>query len=159
MLALKPNKGHLTGITKGHAGPTACAARSKKAPWRLAADLPAQGRWRRGLRPTPGTLGRGALASCLVIGNFHVGGAPGRADRRIGSRSPGRLRTRAVSWASVMRAPDIRKCAIEYPSTARRRRERSPNCSRPPSATVRTSTFFSRGQAMQRVVRLNGSEE
>jgi len=66
MLALKPARGHLTGVTKARwAGGVRCEI--EDGPWKLAADMPAKAGGEE-TAPTPGTLGRGALASCLVIG-------------------------------------------------------------------------------------------
>ncbi|HET6467417.1 MAG TPA: OsmC family protein, partial [Geminicoccaceae bacterium] len=66
LLALKPSRGHLT-----------CTSRARlvdglrceivEGPWKLSADMPAKVGGD-GAAPTPGVLGRAALASCLVIG-------------------------------------------------------------------------------------------
>lgn len=65
MLALKPTKGHLTGVTKAR-WVDGVRCEIEEGPWRLAADLPVKAGGE-DTAPTPGTLGRGALASCLVI--------------------------------------------------------------------------------------------
>lgn len=66
LLARKPSRGHLTRITRARLiEGTYCEI--EEGPWKLHADMPvkAGGDER---APTPGTLGRGALASCLAIG-------------------------------------------------------------------------------------------
>jgi len=66
MLALKPDRGHLTGVTKARIEKgLRCVI--EEGPWKLAADMPAKAGGD-DTAPTPGTLGRGALASCLAIG-------------------------------------------------------------------------------------------
>jgi uncharacterized OsmC-like protein len=65
-LALKPTRGHLTGITKARIEEgLRCVI--EEGPWKLAADMPAKAGGEE-TAPTPGMLGRGALASCLAIG-------------------------------------------------------------------------------------------
>lgn len=66
ILNLKPHKGHLTGTTRArlHEG-VRCVI--EEGPWKLCVDMPVKaGGDETG--PTPGMLGRGALASCLAIG-------------------------------------------------------------------------------------------
>jgi uncharacterized OsmC-like protein len=66
MLAAKPTRGHLTRATKARlVGGLRCEI--EEGPWRFAADLPAKVGGDDSA-PTPGALGRGALASCLTIG-------------------------------------------------------------------------------------------
>ncbi len=66
LLERKPNRGHLTGITKARVvDGLRCVI--EEGPWRLAADMPAKAGGAESA-PTPGTLGRGALASCLAMG-------------------------------------------------------------------------------------------
>jgi len=65
-LASKPARGHLTGVTKARmVGGLRCEI--EDGPWKLAADMPTKVGGDE-TAPTPGTLGRGALASCLAIG-------------------------------------------------------------------------------------------
>lgn len=66
LLALKPERGHLTAVTTARKGP-GLHCEIAEGPWRLTADLPAKAGGG-DTAPTPGMLGRGALASCLVIG-------------------------------------------------------------------------------------------
>jgi len=66
LLTLKPSRGHLTCTTRARlAGGLRCEI--EEGPWRLAAGMPAKAGGDEST-PTPGVLGRGALASCLVIG-------------------------------------------------------------------------------------------
>ncbi len=65
-LALKPSRGHLTGVTKARiTGGLRCEI--EEGAWKLAADMPVKAGGD-DTAPTPGMLGRGALASCLAIG-------------------------------------------------------------------------------------------
>lgn len=66
MLALKPSRGHLTGITKARIV-EGVRCEIEEGPWKLAADMPVKAGGE-DTAPTPGMLGRGALASCLAIG-------------------------------------------------------------------------------------------
>lgn len=66
LLALKPDKGHLTGVTKATIERGLCCV-IEEGPWKLRADMPAKAGGGE-TAPTPGMLGRGALASCLAIG-------------------------------------------------------------------------------------------
>jgi uncharacterized OsmC-like protein len=66
MLTLKPARGHMTGVTKARfVDGLRCEIEEGK--WKLAADMPVKAGGD-DTAPTPGMLGRGALASCLVIG-------------------------------------------------------------------------------------------
>lgn len=65
LLAMKPERGHLTGVTKARlSGGLRCEIEDGS--WKLTADMPAKAGGEE-TAPTPGVLGRGALASCLVI--------------------------------------------------------------------------------------------
>ena len=66
MLALKPPRGHLTGVTKARIS-DGLRCEIEDGPWKLTADMPVKAGGE-DTGPTPGTLGRGALASCLAIG-------------------------------------------------------------------------------------------
>ncbi len=66
MLALKPSRGFLTGSTKARLV-DGLSCEIAEGPWRLHADMPAKAGGEE-TAPTPGMLGRGALASCLAIG-------------------------------------------------------------------------------------------
>ncbi len=66
LLAAKPDRGHLSCATRARlAGGLRCEI--EEGPWRLAADMPAKVGGDDSA-PTPGVLGRGALAGCLTIG-------------------------------------------------------------------------------------------
>jgi uncharacterized OsmC-like protein len=69
LLALRPSRGHLTCTTRARlVGSLRCEI--EEGPWRLAADLPAKIGGEE-TAPTPGVLGRAALAGCLTIGIAH----------------------------------------------------------------------------------------
>ena len=66
LLALKPARGHLTRATRARlAGGLRCEI--EEGPWKFSADMPAKAGGEE-TAPTPGALGRGALASCLTMG-------------------------------------------------------------------------------------------
>jgi uncharacterized OsmC-like protein len=66
LLTLKPDRGHLTGVTRARIQDGLRCEVSEGA-WKLATDMPAKSGGEDSA-PTPGMLGRGALASCLAIG-------------------------------------------------------------------------------------------
>jgi uncharacterized OsmC-like protein len=66
VLALKPDRGHLRAVTRARLV-DGLRCEIEDGPWRLAADMPVKAGGEDSA-PTPGTLGRGALASCLAIG-------------------------------------------------------------------------------------------
>ena len=66
LLAAKPTRGHLTCTTKARLA-DGLRCEIEEGPWKLAADMPAKVGGD-GTAPTPGMLGRAALASCLAIG-------------------------------------------------------------------------------------------
>jgi uncharacterized OsmC-like protein len=66
MLALKPTRGLLTGTTTARLV-DGLRCEIAEGPWRLHADMPAKAGGEE-TAPTPGVLGRGALASCLAMG-------------------------------------------------------------------------------------------
>jgi uncharacterized OsmC-like protein len=66
VLALKPTRGRLTRVTRARlVGGLRCEI--EEGPWKFSADMPAKVGGE-DTAPTPGALGRGALASCLTIG-------------------------------------------------------------------------------------------
>jgi len=65
LLALKPSRGRLTRTTKARLV-DGVRCEIVEGPWRFAADLPLKAGGDDSA-PTPGALGRGALASCLAI--------------------------------------------------------------------------------------------
>jgi uncharacterized OsmC-like protein len=66
LLALKPSKGHLTCTTRARLA-DGLRCEIEEGPWKLAADMPAKAGGEESA-PTPGVLGRAALASCIVMG-------------------------------------------------------------------------------------------
>lgn len=66
LLALKPERGRLTRTTRARLL-DGVRCEIEEGPWRLVADLPHKAGGD-DTAPTPGMLGRGALASCLAIG-------------------------------------------------------------------------------------------
>jgi uncharacterized OsmC-like protein len=69
LLALKPSRGRLTCTTRARLA-DGLRCEIEEGPWRLAADLPAKVGGE-DTAPTPGVLGRAALAGCLTIGIAH----------------------------------------------------------------------------------------
>ena len=66
LLALRPTRGRLTRATRARlAGGLRCEI--EEGPWKFSADMPAKAGGDE-TAPTPGALGRGALASCLTMG-------------------------------------------------------------------------------------------
>ncbi len=65
-LALKPSRGHLTVVTRARLV-DGLRCEIEEGSWKLAADMPVNAGGE-DTAPTPGMLGRGALASCLAIG-------------------------------------------------------------------------------------------
>jgi uncharacterized OsmC-like protein len=66
LLALKPARGHLTRATRARLA-DGLRCEIEEGPWTFLADMPAKAGGDE-TAPTPGALGRGALASCLTIG-------------------------------------------------------------------------------------------
>lgn len=66
LLALKPAKARLTRATKARLA-SGLRCEIEEGPWKFSADMPAKVGGD-DTAPTPGALGRGALASCLTIG-------------------------------------------------------------------------------------------
>ena len=69
LLTLKPERGHLTGATRARIQ-DGLRCEISEGTWTLATDMPAKAGGEDSA-PTPGMLGRGALASCLAIGITH----------------------------------------------------------------------------------------
>ena len=65
-LGRKPARGHLTGVTTARIA-DGLRCEIEEGPWKLATDMPPAAGGA-GTAPTPGVLGRGALASCLAVG-------------------------------------------------------------------------------------------
>jgi len=156
MLALKPTRGHLTGVTTARIT-EGLRCEIQEGPWTLTADMPAKAGGEDSA-PTPGTLGRSALASCLAIGitmwaarmeifiealevevqaDFDARGELGVDDQV----HPG---YQEVRYVVSIDSPASEQVLAELIDTAERH---SPYLD-----------VYSRGQTMARVLRLNGKE-
>jgi uncharacterized OsmC-like protein len=155
LLNSRPNRGHLTGVTKARIeGGLRCVI--EDGPWRLASDMPAKAGGDE-TAPTPGMLGRGALASCLAMGivmwaarleipvdhvevevqaNFDARGELGIGNVRAGYQE--------VRHVVNIHSPAPKETLVGLLETAERH---SPYLD-----------IFGRAQAMRRVLRLNGAE-
>ncbi len=153
-LALKPSRGHLTGVTKARiVGGVRCEI--EEGPWKLAADMPVKAGGD-DTAPTPGMLGRGALASCLAIGITIWAARLGipidalevevqadfdaRGELGVGNDIPPGYQE--VRYLVSLDSPASEEALVELLETAERH---SPYLD-----------VFSRAQTMERVLRLNG---
>jgi uncharacterized OsmC-like protein len=156
LLTLKSDRGHLTGVTTARVeGGLRCVI--EDGPWKLAADMPVKAGGDE-TAPTPGTLGRGALASCLAIGiagwaarkeipvdavhvevqaDFDARGELGMDDRIAAGYKEVRYVISIESPASADVIADLVETAERY----------SPYLD-----------VFGRAQTMTRIVRLNGTK-
>jgi uncharacterized OsmC-like protein len=156
MLAMKPGRGHLTGVTTARIDDgLRCVI--DDGPWTFAADMPIKAGGE-ATAPTPGALGRGALASCIAITiaawaarreipleavqvdiqtDFDARGELGMDD----SIPPG---YEEVRYEISIDSPASADVIAELVATAERYS---------PYVDV-----FARSQTMKRVVRLNGEE-
>jgi uncharacterized OsmC-like protein len=156
LLTLKSERGHLTGVTTARIeGGLRCVI--EDGAWKLAADMPAKAGGDE-TAPTPGVLGRSALASCIAIGiaawaarkeipvdvvqvevqtDFDARGELGMDDRI----RPGYKEVRYVILIESPASADVIADLIE---TAERYS---------PYVDV-----FTRAQTMTRIVRLNGKD-
>lgn len=155
MLALKPTRGHLTGVTTARSA-DGLRCEIEEGAWKLAADMPVKAGGEE-TAPTPGMLGRGALASCLVIGismwaarlgvpldalEVEVqGDFDARGELGVSDVSPG---YQEVRYLISIDSPAPQKAIAELIETAERHS---------PYVDV-----FSRSQSMKRALRLNGGE-
>jgi len=156
MLALKPTRGHLTGVTTARRV-DGLRCEIEEGPWKLAADMPVKAGGEE-TAPTPGMLGRGALASCLVIGismwaarlgvsldalEVEVqGDFDARGELGVGTDIPPGYQE--VRYQVSIDSPAPKQAVTELLETAERHS---------PYVDV-----FSRGQSMKRALRLNGDE-
>ena len=153
-LTLKPSRGHLTGVTKARiVGGVRCEI--EEGVWKLAADMPVKAGGD-GTAPSPGMLGRGALASCLAIGITIWAARLGipidalevevqadfdaRGELGVGKHIPPGYQE--VRYLVSIDSPASEDALFDLLETAERH---SPYLD-----------VFSRGQTMQRVLRLNG---
>jgi uncharacterized OsmC-like protein len=156
LLSLKSDRGHLTGVTTARIeNGLRCVI--EDGPWKLSADMPVKAGGEE-TAPTPGTLGRGALASCIAISiaawaarrgipiesvqvevqaDFDARGELGMDD----SISPGYQEVRLVISIDSPASADV---IAELVETAERY---SPYMD-----------VFARGQPLKRIMRLNGEE-
>jgi uncharacterized OsmC-like protein len=156
LLTLKSERGHLTGITTARIEDgLRCVV--EDGPWTLKTDMPAKAGGEE-TAPTPGTLGRGALASCIatdiaiwaarrdipiegiqveVQGDFNARGELGMDDHIL----PGYKEVRYVISINSPASADV---VTELVETAERYS---------PYVDV-----FARAQTMTRSIRLNGKE-
>jgi uncharacterized OsmC-like protein len=155
-LALKPTRGHLTGVTKARIV-DGLRCEIEEGPWKLAADMPLKAGGS-DTAPTPGMLGRGALASCLAIGISVWAARLGtpidvlevevqadfdaRGELGVGERIPPGYQE--VRYLVSIDSPASEEALAELLETAERH---SPYVD-----------IFSRAQTMRRVLRLNGKE-
>ncbi len=154
MLALKPSRGHLTGVTKARiVGGLRCEI--EEGPWKLAADMPVKAGGE-DTAPTPGMLGRGALASCVAIGITTWAARMGipidalevevqadinaRGELGVGKDVPPGYQ--AVRYLVSIDSPASQDALVDLLETAERH---SPYLD-----------VFSRALSMERVLRLNG---
>jgi uncharacterized OsmC-like protein len=155
-LTLKSERGHLTGITTARIEDgLRCVI--EDGPWKLETDMPTKAGGEE-TAPTPGTLGRGALASCIatdiaiwaarrdipiegiqveVQGDFNARGELGMDDRIL----PGYKEVRYVISITSPAPADV---VTELVKTAERY-----------SSYV---DVFARAQTLTRTIRLNGKE-
>lgn len=155
LLSLKPDRGHLTGVTKARIEDgLRCVI--EDGPWRLAADMPAKAGGEDSA-PTPGMLGRGALASCLAmmittwaarlgvpIDSVEVevqADFDARGELGVGDALPG---YREVRYVVSIDSPAPEEVLVELVDKAERHS---------PYVDV-----FARTQPMRRVLRLNHEE-
>jgi uncharacterized OsmC-like protein len=156
LLSLKSERGHIEGITTARIEDgLRCVI--EDGPWRLHADLPVKAGGEESA-PTPGVLGRGALASCLALSiagwaarravpieslqvevraNFDARGELGMDD----AVPPG---YQNVCYVISVDSPAPADVVAELIEAAERHS---------PYVDV-----FARGQTMKRIVRLNGGE-
>lgn len=156
ILSLKPGRGHLTGITRARIEDgLRCVIEDGR--WKFATDMPVKAGGEESA-PTPGALGRGALASCLATGiavwaarlqvpvdalevevraAFDARGELGMDDSLL----PG---YKEVRYAISIESPACRAEIMHLVETAERHS---------PYVDV-----FARPQNMQRTVHLNGEE-
>jgi uncharacterized OsmC-like protein len=155
-LARKPARGHLTGVTKARIV-DGLRCEIEEGPWKLTADMPLKAGGEE-TAPTPGMLGRGALASCLAIGISMWAARLGvvldalevevqadfdaRGELGVGDNIPAGYQE--VRYLVSIDSPASQKAIVDLLETAERHS---------PYVDV-----FSRGQTLKRVLRLNDNE-
>jgi uncharacterized OsmC-like protein len=156
MLAVKPTRGHLTGVTKARRV-DGLRCEIEEGPWKLAADMPVKAGGDE-TAPTPGMLGRGALASCLVIGISMWAARLGVPLEALEVEVEGDFDARGELGVGTGIAPGYQEVryliAIDSPAPKQTITELLETAERhSPYVDV-----FSRGQSMKRALRLNGDE-
>ncbi len=156
MLDLKPNRGHLTGVTKARIV-DGLRCEIEDGPWKLAADMPVKAGGEE-TAPTPGTLGRGALASCIAISVSMWAARMGIALDALEVEVQGDFDVRGelgVSEDVPAGYQEIRYLvSIDSPASERALAELLETAERhSPYVDV-----FSRAKTLNRIVRLNGKE-
>ena len=137
LLAAKPDRGHLSCVTRARlAGGLRCEI--EEGPWRLAADMPAKVGGDDSA-PTPGVLGRGALAGCLTIGIAAWAARLGVPLESVEVEVQTDFDARGELGMGDV-PPGYRRSATSFRSRARRRATSSTGCSPWRSATARIST-------------------
>ena len=156
ILSLKPARGHLTGITTARIEEgLRCVI--KDGAWTFAADMPVKAGGEESA-PTPGALGRGALASCLAMS---IAAWAARLEIRIDAvevevQAPFDARGELGMDDDILPGyQEVRyQISVESPASARVIEELIDTAARySPYVDV-----FARAQAMSRAVRLNGEE-
>ena len=153
-LALKPERGHLTGVTRARMV-EGLRCEIEEGPWKLTADMPVKAGGE-DTAPTPGVLGRGALASCLAIGISIWAARKGvpidaleveiqadfdaRGEMGVGENIPPGYAE--IRYTVSIDSPAPRQTIDELLETAERH---SPYLD-----------IFGRAQSMRRILRLNG---
>ena len=155
LLAAKPDRGHLSCATRARLA-DGLRCEIEEGPWRLAADMPAKVGGDESA-PTPGVLGRGALAGCLTIGIAAWAarlGVPLEASR---SRSrPTSTPAASSVWATCRPATGGPLHRLDR--RARRRATSSTGCSRMAERHSPYLDVFGRAIALKRALRVNGKE-
>lgn len=156
LLALKADRGHLTRVTTARIE-DGLRCMVEEAPWKLTTDMPVKaGGDETG--PTPGTLGRGALASCIAIGiamwaarrEVPVTGVEVRVEADFDARGELGMDDRILAgykeirYAISIDSPAPAEVVAELVAVAERHS---------PYVDV-----FTRAQTLKRTVRLNGEE-
>lgn len=155
LLVSRPGRGHLTGITRARIR-DGLRCEISDGPWTLVTDMPGKAGGEDSA-PTPGVLGRGALASCLAIGITMWAARLGvpldsvevevqaesdaRGELGIGEAVPGYKEVRRIVR---IQSPAPRQILAELVDTAERH---SPYLD-----------VFGRAQTMQRVLQVNEAE-
>ena len=155
ILTLKPDKGHLTCATRARVE-DGLRCSIEEGSWTLSADMPGKAGGDESA-PTPGMLGRGALASCLAMGivmwaarmNIPVDAVDVEIEADFDARGELGMDEAPVGYSELRRSISIQSSAdeaalLELVDTAERY---SPYLN-----------VFASAQSMQRSLRLNGKE-